>query len=144
VVLVPDMHSMRDGLCLMSFLQRNRDCAEEAYARSALEEVPAAMAVTYSNGQQYSGKLLLQPLLQLLVPTVQFLLDATAAEAAQQPATHMIVQERVGLVTFTSKRLVDLLNDGETEHVNRSSSGAADTCGCRCQAKCILAAVHAS
>uniref|UniRef100_A0A383VSZ7 C2H2-type domain-containing protein n=1 Tax=Tetradesmus obliquus TaxID=3088 RepID=A0A383VSZ7_TETOB len=55
--------------------------------------------------------MLLQPLVQLLLPAVQHLLDGSAVEAARLPAAHNVVQNRVALVTFTSHRLLDGLFD---------------------------------
>jgi hypothetical protein len=50
--------------------------------------------------------MLLQPLLQLLVPVVQHLLDESA-DALQLPSTHRRVQNRVALVSFVSNLLMD-------------------------------------
>jgi hypothetical protein len=83
-----------------------------AYEASATERLPAAMAVVCGNRQRYAGAMLLQPLLQLLVPVVQHLLNESAAEAVRLPAMHPIVQHRVALVKLTSSRLLGWLETG--------------------------------
>jgi hypothetical protein len=113
VVLTPSLGQVINGLGLLIALRKKRTAVEEAYGVSATAGVAAAMAVTCSNGQQYCGTLLLQPLLQLLVPTVQHLLDTTAAEAVQLPAAHSLVQNRVALLSYACHCLLGLLTEGE-------------------------------
>jgi hypothetical protein len=56
--------------------------------------------------------MLVQPLLQLMVPVAQHLLDSTAANAAVLPAADAMVQQRVAVVSFLSHLLLSLLDVG--------------------------------
>jgi hypothetical protein len=112
LVLVPDLPLMRNGLDTLLTNAAQRRAAEQGDGASTATALPAAMAVAFTNGQRYQGSMLVQPLLQLVVPAVQHLLDSSAAAAAMLPAAHEMVQQRVACVAFLSGLLINLLNDG--------------------------------
>ena len=114
LVLIPSLRLMARGLSLMDLIDEHRDYVERAYRASATDSLPAAMAVVCSSGQRYQGTMLLQPLVQLLLPVVQHVLEGSAAQAAALPAAHDVVHARVALVTFTSHLLLRGIIAGET------------------------------
>jgi hypothetical protein len=111
LALTPNLQFMRSGLDLLHDLAAAWGHAWPANA-SAAAGIPAAMAVTIRDGQRYDGRMLVQPLLQLMVPVAQHLLDSSAAKAAVLPATDAMVQQRVAVVSFLSHLLLSLLDDG--------------------------------
>jgi hypothetical protein len=112
-VLHSSLTLMQRALSLMDFIQSQRGHVDRWYDASVTDNLQAGMAVVCSNGQRYSGTLLLQPLLQLLVPAVRHLLEQTAAEVEGSPGAHKTVQRRVALVLYTSYILLAVFADGK-------------------------------
>lgn len=74
--------------------------------------VPAAAAVQCFDGQPYRTKLLLQPLMQFVVPVVQHYLDKSAMHAASLPVTHPFVRQRLRVVQVATSLTFQLLSEG--------------------------------
>jgi hypothetical protein len=94
------------------------DCAE-----ALLASVPAAMDVVDRDGQQYSGNFLLQPLLQMVLPAMQHVMDSTAGKAQSMAPNSDFVQRRVAVTSFASHLILACVIQGTCLHIMSEGYG---------------------
>jgi hypothetical protein len=110
IALQPDLDMIVKGLQVVQFW----DCRTALALQDAvLAAVPAAMDVVDQDGRCYSGKFLWQPLLQMVLPVVQHVMDDTAAKAQSMQPDSSFVQQRVAVTALASLLTVKLCAHGE-------------------------------